>query len=161
MQPAKKQRDTNKSSLYIFILKMTIKALEKKSDEFREQFIKVLNDKDKYAEVIGNIQDNNLRKKKIIQVFDLFSKYLDCIVKIKKIKEKTRNHEEIQERINNSYNNIDNNPSITENSCSPDKKENNKREMKNNNDNNCLIGEKDSIKEKDINHSNEIENNGK
>lgn len=87
MQSAKKQSDTNKPSLLIFILKMTIKALEIKSDDIREKLRKVLNNKDKYAKEIGNIQDEDIRKHTIIRVLDLFSKYLDFIVQIKKIKE--------------------------------------------------------------------------
>ena len=96
MQSAKKQSDTNKPSLLIFILKMTIKALEIKSDDIREKLRKVLNNKDKYAKEIGNIQDEDIRKHTIIRVLDLFSKYLDFIVQIKKIKEVTRVYEEIQ-----------------------------------------------------------------
>ena len=126
MQSAKKQSDTNKPSLLIFILKMTIKALEIKSDDIREKLRKVLNNKDKYAKEIGNIQDEDIRKHTIIRVLDLFSKYLDFIVQIKKIKEVTRDYEEIQERIKNSYINIDNNSSAPENTST----DNNKREIK-------------------------------
>ena len=155
MQSAKKQSDTNKPSLLIFILKMTIKALEIKSDDIREKLRKVLNNKDKYAKEIGNIQDEDIRKHTIIRVLDLFSKYLDFIVQIKKIKEVTRDYEEIQERIKNSYINIDNNYSFPEKTST----DNNKKEIKNNNGNNCSIEEKDSIKEKDKNHPNKIEDN--
>ena len=155
MQPAKKQSDTNKPSLLIFILKMTIKALEIKSDDIREKLRKVLNNKDKYAKEIGNIQDKDIRRHTIIRVLDIFSKYLNFIVQIKKIKEVTRDYEEIQKRIKNSYFNLDNNSSAPENTST----DNNKREIKKNNANNCLIEEKDSIKEKDKNHPKKIEDN--
>lgn len=145
MQPVKSQRETSKSSLLIFMLKITIKSLYIKLNKYKDKLNIFLNDKEKYSTYIGNIQNEEFRKQKILEVLDLFSKYLDLIMHVKKLKEVTRNYENIQERIKMFNINIDNNSQVPINH----KKNKEKIDMKNDNNKNYTIKEKDSIEDKD------------
>ena len=66
MQPSESQRDTNKSSFAIFLLKLALQAIVKKVEESKENMIKILEDKEKLANKISDIEDKELRKEKLI-----------------------------------------------------------------------------------------------
>ena len=159
MQPSESQRDTNKSSFAIFLLKLALQAIEKKVEESKENMIKILEDKEKLANKISDIEDKELRKEKLIQILKYFSQYLNLTPELKKLKEKIRNMEETSKsrnNLNDNNNNVINYP-VYGMSSSDNQQNYNLNAKKNidNDENYCPVEEKFSNVENDNNNIND------
>jgi hypothetical protein len=130
MQSAENQRNANKFTFNILILRAVYQTLEKKANVYRENMLKLLKDK-------------GLRKNEIAY----FCKYLDFTLNIKMLKERIRSIEETRQKIiNSNNNNTSNSPSPEKSSADkPEDKKNEKVELTKINENNCSEDEKGSI----------------